>query len=188
MMGGMTPRSVTILAVFAAIGVVEGGFVISDLRREAAYERELAAYSNSIKLGTNRDDVEDYLRARGLKFEPVCCTKKGNDYFPIDDVRLGRGKGRWFCEPETVYLQFEFTPADPFPRGSSGTLRGIGLSHSPGGLPLSGLLRDAGTRIPTIGIGLLLEVRTGHIGSRKIRGILHDGLHQQPLFAIRLVE
>jgi hypothetical protein len=42
--------------------------------REFAYEAVLRSYSEALKLGATRKEVEDYLRAKDVEFRRMCCV------------------------------------------------------------------------------------------------------------------
>ena len=43
-------------------------------KREAAYQSALLSYTEVLKPGMNRKEVEDYLRARTVDFSQMCCV------------------------------------------------------------------------------------------------------------------
>jgi hypothetical protein len=85
-------------------------------RRELAYQLTLRSYSQVLKPGMTRKEVEDYLRANKLEFRQTCCLdmkeyKKGS----WDDlVKIGDEDAPWFCNNLYVYVGFQFTGHEPF--------------------------------------------------------------------------
>ena len=81
--------------------------------REAQFQSILRRYSEALKPGMTRKDVEAYLAAHQAKFSR----------FPVDDpnayadiTRIGEGDGHWYCSREDIYLAFQFI-ADPMRSG-----------------------------------------------------------------------
>ena len=83
------------------------------------YRPALKEYSDALKPGTTRREVESYLRSRNLKFSQMCCNgvPPGADALP-DQVMIGIEKAPW-CSQLSIYVDLEFAETEP--RGS-GTL------------------------------------------------------------------
>jgi hypothetical protein len=60
-------------------------------RREAGYQSTLYSYSQVLKPGMTRKEVEDFLRAKKLEFRQMCCVDtKELRKIPWDDlVKIG---------------------------------------------------------------------------------------------------
>jgi hypothetical protein len=87
--------------------------------REAGYQSALRAYSGVLKPGMTRKDVEEYLRARNVGFQQMCCVAS-KDYSKdvYDDLtKVGQEDAPWFCSEKIVYIAFQFTGQ---PRNATG--------------------------------------------------------------------
>lgn len=99
-------------------------------KREAAYQTKLQSYSDALKPGMTRKNVEDYLRAKGVEFGQSCCIDKGSVF--SDLVKIGKEKRPWYCEEHNVYIAFQFVSVEPqkgFDAHDSGALKGITIFH-----------------------------------------------------------
>ena len=90
------------------------------LQRQAAYHAALRSFSETLKPGMSRKDVEDYLRAQNRSFGQY--LQKGYAY--SDLVKVGEEPKPWFCSEWPVYVEFEFT-ADHQTQSLSGAVSGI---------------------------------------------------------------
>jgi hypothetical protein len=83
-------------------------------RREVEYQKALRSYSQSLKTGVTRKQVEDYLSARKIPFQQVCCVKvkefsRGVYDDAYDDlVQIGQEDAPWFCRQNNVYIALQF--------------------------------------------------------------------------------
>jgi hypothetical protein len=79
--------------------------------REAGYRSAVHAYSEVLKPGMTRKDVEEYRGARNLRFRHMCCVEMKN--FPkgvYDDLtKVGQEDAPWMCSEKNVYVAFQFT-------------------------------------------------------------------------------
>jgi hypothetical protein len=81
-------------------------------RREVAYQSALRAYSAVLRPGMTRKEVEDYLRARNIGFQQMCCVDTSQDFSKsvYDDLtKIGKEDAPWFCSEKNVYVAFQFT-------------------------------------------------------------------------------
>ena len=68
---------------------------------EASYQATLRSYSQALRLGSTRKDVESYLRSTNKSFRQMCCME-------------GSGKNAWddlTSSEHNVYIGFEFVSA-----------------------------------------------------------------------------
>ena len=79
--------------------------------RERTYQSTLGVYSNDLKPGLTRKNVEAYLRERRLDFERMCCVGRSSYY--ADLVKIGEEAASWYCSDEYVYMAFEFAAVKP---------------------------------------------------------------------------
>ncbi len=104
-------------------------------QREATYERALHSYSDVLKPGTNRKEVEDYLHERDIGFRHMCCVDRRTYSLGIYDdlIKIGQEDAPWFCNEKNVYIALQFTGqsrADPTPEAvPSDTLKTITIYH-----------------------------------------------------------
>ena len=99
-------------------------------KREAAYQAKLQAYSEVLKPGMTRKEVEAYLRAKDTAFGQLCCIDKGSAF--ADLVKIGKEKHPWYCEEHNVYVAFQFSavePHKPYEAYDSDTLKQITIFH-----------------------------------------------------------
>lgn len=103
-----------ILAV-CVVAIVSLVFSGEKKRDEAAFQATLAAYRTALQTGTSRAQVEDYLRQQGVSFSQGCGTPQS----VCDRVDLGEQPRNLFCQPWTVYADFQFNRMDA--SGAAGT-------------------------------------------------------------------
>lgn len=99
-------------------------------KREAAYQAKLQSYSDVLKPGMTRKNVEDYLRAKGVEFGKLCCVDKASVF--SDLVKIGKEKHPWYCEEHNVYITFQFVSVEPqkgLEAHDSDTLKEITIFH-----------------------------------------------------------
>jgi hypothetical protein len=81
-------------------------------RREAVYEAALRSYTQVLKPGMTRKEVEDYLRAKNIEFRQICCVdiKESSKRRSWDDLtRIGEEDVPFVCRENNVYVAFQFT-------------------------------------------------------------------------------
>jgi hypothetical protein len=76
-------------------------------QRQLIYESILHSYSSALTNGMTREQVEDYLRKRGVGFGKICCLAQGET--SADITKIGYERGPWYCNGYEVYVGFEFT-------------------------------------------------------------------------------
>jgi hypothetical protein len=80
-------------------------------RRQTAYVEALSSYTQVLRPGMTRKEVEGYLHARNIEFAQTCCvdsseTAKRHSW---DDLaRIGREDPPWYCGENNVYIAFQF--------------------------------------------------------------------------------
>jgi hypothetical protein len=75
-------------------------------KREAAYQARLQSYSEVLKPGMSRKEVEDYLNAKGITHMAMCCVEERSA--DADLVKIGKEKHPWYCSEHSVYIAFQF--------------------------------------------------------------------------------
>jgi hypothetical protein len=101
-------------------------------QREAGYEQALRSYSDLLKPGMTRKQVESYLRASGASFRHQCCMEQPSGGAWDDLVKIGSERPPWYCGEHNVYIGFAFSSADPhsMPQANdSDTLRRVQIFH-----------------------------------------------------------
>jgi hypothetical protein len=102
---------VVFIAAIAAIFVL--GHIVGIARRNAQYHRVLKAYSEMLRPGMKRSEVENYfIMSKYVSFNRFCCVgpKRG----AYDDlVEIGHEKPGWVCQEQLVYVAFEFAAVEP---------------------------------------------------------------------------
>jgi len=83
-------------------------------RREVEYQNALRSYSEVLRTGMSRKQVEQYLSARKLPFRQLCCVSvkefsRGVYDNAYDDlVKIGQEDVPWVCSENNVYIAFQF--------------------------------------------------------------------------------
>ena len=81
-------------------------------KREAHYQVLFDKYSNALKPGLTRTEVEAYFKSRNIHFTQMCCVEKSRDAW-ADLVRVGAESAPWFCSEYNVNIAFEFRSTEP---------------------------------------------------------------------------
>ena len=81
-------------------------------KREAGYQAALQEYSNEIKPGLTRNEVESYFRTRGVRFTQMCCVGQARGAW-ADLVKVGEESAPWYCSEYYVNIAFEFRATEP---------------------------------------------------------------------------
>jgi len=83
-------------------------------RREVEYQNALRSYSEVLRTGMTRKQVEEYLSAKKLPFRQLCCVSvkefsRGVYDDAYDDlVKIGQEDAPWVCSENNVYIAFQF--------------------------------------------------------------------------------
>jgi len=87
-------------------------------RREIDYQKTLRSYSEVLKTGMTRKEVEDYLSTKKIRFRQMCCvTTKEFSRGVYDDtyddlVKIAQEDVPWVCSENNVYVAFQFLGRD----------------------------------------------------------------------------
>lgn len=78
--------------------------------RDLAYQSALLSYTEVLRPGMTRRDVDVYLRARNAQFRLMCCvdTKEFSKGVYDELTKIGQEDAPWFCSEENVYVAFQF--------------------------------------------------------------------------------
>jgi hypothetical protein len=78
-------------------------------KRDDAYQVALRSYSEVLKPGITRREVEDALRARNAAFRQMCCVNFKERMDVWDDlVKIAQEDAPWFCSEKNIYIAFQF--------------------------------------------------------------------------------
>jgi len=111
----LVKRVLTLLAFLAVLSTVVVGIRYeskkkAQKKREVGYESSLRSYTQELKLGMTRKEVEGYFRAKNTKFMRMCCVDFGGSRASLDDLtRIGQEDAPWFCSESNVYIAFQFS-------------------------------------------------------------------------------
>jgi hypothetical protein len=120
-----------LVALFAA--ACDEGEQQKKQKREAAYQYALQSYSETLKPGMTRREVENYFRAKGVAFSQICCIDERSAL--ADLTIIGKEKHPWYCSAHIVYIAFQFAAVElqenslPSSKDSD-TLKKITVFHS----------------------------------------------------------
>jgi hypothetical protein len=81
-------------------------------RTEAAYQITLDSYSQALKPGVTRKEVEGYLRAKGVLFSQELGGNFSEDHAFADLAKIGSEDPPWYCSEIAVYIAFHFAAAE----------------------------------------------------------------------------
>lgn len=80
-------------------------------RRQADYQKALTGYTQALKPGMTRRQVEQYIERKGAHFSQTCCVdpREAVKRHTWDDlVKIGQEEHPWFCSEHDVYIAFQF--------------------------------------------------------------------------------
>jgi hypothetical protein len=77
----------------------------------AAAQAALLKYSQVLRPGLPRNEVEGYLRAQGASFTQRCCFEERSAFAVL--VKVGEEDIPWFCGEWPDYVVFEFAATEP---------------------------------------------------------------------------
>lgn len=93
------------------LGIRHGLKMQAHKKREAAYQASLRSYSQVLKPGMTRKEVERYLHEKNVEFRQMCCVdamELSKRHSWDDLIKIGREDAPWFCSENNVYLAFQF--------------------------------------------------------------------------------
>lgn len=95
-------------------------------KREAAYQSTLHQYSQDLRPGLRRTEVESYLRARNANFSWIFTAFGGRRESQYADIlKIGEEAAPWYCSEAYVYVAFEFSGVEKFKQNNSDLLERI---------------------------------------------------------------
>jgi hypothetical protein len=105
---GVTVAAGALLLTVTARHVLEEA---AQKRRAISYQSALLTYSQRVRPGMTRKEVEEQPRIKGARFTQRCCTEDRSAF--SDLVRVGEEAVPWYCSEWPVYVAFEFVAAEP---------------------------------------------------------------------------
>jgi len=107
----LSAAAIATLAIFAVHGLREAQ---EQRKRNATYEAVLRSYSQALKPGITREEVEDYLRQRNAAFRFMCCVDFKSSKSVWDDlVKIGQEDPPFVCNEKNIYIAFQFAGTRP---------------------------------------------------------------------------
>ena len=73
-------------------------------QRELFYQATLRSYSDALRSGLTRKDVESYLRANNKPFRQMCCMGRSGKNAYDDLTKIGKESPPWNCSAHNVYI------------------------------------------------------------------------------------
>jgi hypothetical protein len=124
---------VVALAVVVSIGMHYWFKKQAQNRREAAYHLQLLSYTQDLKTGMTRKEVEEYFRANKIEFRQMCCVADAfSTRHSWDDlIKIGEEDVPLFCRQNNVYVAFVFTDYNKSERQDNDldTLKNVTIYH-----------------------------------------------------------
>jgi hypothetical protein len=77
------------------------------VENETRYQAFVLAYSQALKPGTTREEVEAHLHREGKAFQKWTDRQQAT---PDDFVKIGSEPAPWYCNERNVYVRFNFRP------------------------------------------------------------------------------
>src|SRR2546423_14351425 len=78
-------------------------------QRDVAYQSVLRRYSEVLKPGMTRKEVEDYLVTRNVSFRQMCCVNWKEPKRAYDDLaKIAQEDPPWVCNEKNIYIAFQF--------------------------------------------------------------------------------
>jgi len=100
--------------------------IVSFVRRkqdENQFRTRLMAFRSTVKPGTRRAEVEDYLTQLGMPYARSCCEPSVFS----DRSKIGQLPPKWTCRTWNVYLDFKFQNREAFVASGDDRLTKIDL-------------------------------------------------------------
>jgi hypothetical protein len=103
-----------VFIAFVLIGMHNVREKRSQQKRDVAYQTALRSYSEVIKPGMTRKEVEDLLHARNKAFRQLCCVDIKKPMGVWDDlVKIAQEDPPWICNAKNIYIAFQFGGTRP---------------------------------------------------------------------------
>ena len=109
---GAVLAGIVVLSIVACIGV-KGLFDTKAAKeRQTRYKAELKNYSDALRPGTSRLEVEAYLQQHHRPYQQMCCVAIHRSAY-ADLVKVGQERPPWYCNQNNIYVAFEFDATEP---------------------------------------------------------------------------
>src|SRR5437899_486807 len=108
----LLPFVVVIIAMATALALRSHIRSEARKKREAAYQSALQAYTQNLKPGLTRKEVESYLRAKGTRLTQMCCVDEDVSAF-ADLVKVGEEDAPGFAANTTFTSHLNSLPRNP---------------------------------------------------------------------------
>jgi len=116
------PHHVVALIITAIAAIAILGHLIEIAWRSAQYHAVLKSYSDVLKPGAKRSDVENYFTmSKYVSFNRAASE---------DIVEVARERAGWICQEQLVYLAFELDATEPNEPEPTDRLLRISLNRS----------------------------------------------------------
>jgi hypothetical protein len=134
------PLATLVVVALTALGVRHVSEKRTQQKRDIEYQAALRSYTEVLRPGMSRKEVEDYLRAKNVGFLLMCCVNPKEFSKSVYDelTKVGEEDAGWFCKENNVYVAFQFAGSahEPgFEADPSDTLRAITIHRSLDGCP-----------------------------------------------------
>ncbi len=80
--------------------------------RQTLYTAVLKDYSDALRPGISRREVEAYLKQGHHPYRQMCCIANNRSAY-ADLVKVGQEKAPWYCNQHNIYVAFEFDTTEP---------------------------------------------------------------------------
>ena len=106
--------AVVVVLIFGAFGINSVREKGKQQERDLAYGAVLRSYSEVVKPGMTRKEVEDYLRSKNLTFRQMCCVDYKTPKGVWDDLtKIAQEDPPFFCNEKNIYVAFQFAGGRP---------------------------------------------------------------------------
>ena len=113
----MAFSGIVALSIGAGIGI-KGLLDAKALKeRQTLYTATLKDYSDALRPGTSRLEVEAYLQQQHRPYQQMCCVAIHRSAY-ADLVKVGQERPPWYCNQRycnqnNIYVAFEFDATEP---------------------------------------------------------------------------
>jgi hypothetical protein len=102
-------------------------------KREIGYQATLRSYSQVLKPGMTRKEIEGYFHTKNINFVQTCCVEPSKKHSLDDLVEIGKDAAPWFCSENIAYLAFEFIDQEQhgtdWDSNDADTLKAVSIYH-----------------------------------------------------------
>ncbi len=103
-----------VVVALVLIGIHNARQKRSQQERDVAYQTALRSYSEVIKPGMTRSEVEGLLHARNKVFRQMCCVDIKKPMGVWDDlIKIAQDDPPWICSEKNIYIALQFAGTRP---------------------------------------------------------------------------